>query len=410
MNRWWGSSKQSEEQASQRDQRAAQRELNSLDLHLSDDEFAECDTSFHNRSIFSLDGAADQDLEDSVEVAPAPAVPSTSNSADTAGSTMAMSEAEINAQKLLPFEDSSYPDDSEAWKKDLKIKFDINDVTYWFNSVESQMKKYGINCQWSKKDAILPMLPEAVIDECKPILRLTQDQAGDTIYKDLKTEILSLYGQREEDAYAKAAALTLTGKPSALGKKIIHLICPGAKPFSGCHCARTVYGMWIAKMSPVIRSHLVKMKFDKDNYKEMFDKADEVWLANGGNQPAVVAATVVAAPEAPVVNADVAGQVSATATRGQGRGGRNPGNRGNRGGRGRGGRGASGTARGGATQPVQNNTNQKPHQKGPRHPDGPPSSACSRHWSQGRSATYCSDPLVCGWVNIIQPRTTNTSN
>ena len=129
-------------------------------------------------------------------------------------------------------------------------------MNYWFNATESQIKKFGINEQWSKKDAIVTMLPDDVIEECKPILRLTQQEAGDTIYKDLKTEILKQYGPREEDSFQKAMALKFSGKPSAYGKKIIHLICPGARPFESCHCSRIVYGIWIAKMSPAIKSQL----------------------------------------------------------------------------------------------------------------------------------------------------------
>merc|ERR1711994_675687 len=98
---------------------------------------------------------------------------------------MPLTAAELAAQKALPVADASFPDDEDAWKKEIKIKYD-KDVKYWFNAVEGQMKKFGINTQWSKKDAILPLLPENIIDECKPILRLTQEEAGDHVYRDLK--------------------------------------------------------------------------------------------------------------------------------------------------------------------------------------------------------------------------------
>ena len=80
------------------------------------------------------------------------------------------------------------------------------------------------NKQWDRKDAIVPLLPEHITEECKPLLRLSEANAGPTIYKDLKAEILLLYGSRDEDAFKKAIALKMTGKPSALGKKLIHIL------------------------------------------------------------------------------------------------------------------------------------------------------------------------------------------
>ena len=55
---------------------------------------------------------------------------------------------------------------------------------------------------------------------------------------------------------------------------------------------------------------------------------------------------------------------------------------------------------------TNNSTNPKPHQKGPRGAPDVPDSACSQHWKHARNATYCSDPLNCGWVHIIAPRQT----
>ena len=213
----------------------------------------------------------------------------------------------------------------------------------------------------------------------------------------------------------------MTGRPSAFGKKLIHILCPGSKPMESCHCARFIYGMFDAQLTPPIKSALAaaRLKFDHTTYKEFFKIADEAWLANGGSDTPSAVVAAVAEPSAPTPSTDgaAAAQVAA-ATRGNSRG---RGNRGFRGGRGR------GTFRGGQNNQSQNQNQQnqrqnnnsnnqnsssynpKPHQRGPRHPDGPPDSSCSRHWSQGRSATYCSDPLVCGWSNIIAPRVRNNN-
>ena len=406
MNRWWGSSSDSERQSSERDQRAAKRYIKNLDLNpLSEDEdnFQDCDLSINNTSIFGgVDGNDDLD-EDPVV------------SANQSG---AMNAQQLAAEKAKPVEEASYPDDDDAWKKEKRVKFDKNDVEYSFNTIESKMKKYGINTQWSKKDALVELLPEDIVEQCKPILRLKQEEAGTHIYKDLKQEILSLFGKKDQDAYKKAKALTFDGPPSALGKKLIHLLCPDSKPFQNCHCAKFVFGMWDEKMTPQIKTSYAGLKFDHTSYKNIFNLADDVWRANGGGAepPTVVAAVAESSASTPTETA----QVSATSRGGRGGfRGNNRGNRGNnRGGRGsyRGGynnsnsNNSNNTRQQNQNQNSNNNPNPKPHQKGPRHADGPPDSSCSRHWSQGRGATYCSDPLVCGWASIIAPRPKNNNN
>ena len=396
MNRWWGNKDESDKQASERSSRAARRTLASLNLVLSsdDDEFADADTSFHNQTIPQVDG----DHDDTESMADA---------------------AELARQRALPFEDADFEDDPDAWKKEVKLKFDINDVKYWFNAVESQMRKAGINKQWSKKDAILPVLPDSVIEECKPILRLTEAEQGPHIYKDLKDEILNLYGPRDEDVFKKAIALRLTGKPSALGKQLIHILCPGAKPFQNCHCAKIVYGFWDAQLTPAIRSRLAGKKFTADTYSTLFKLADEAYLANGGSasySPTVVASAAVV-PSSSTPPTDTA-QVAALQSSRGGRGGRG-GGRGQGGGRGRGNGGSNpgqqrnnNNSNQNQNQQNRNQQNQsqqaqqgnKPHQRGPKASPDVPADACARHWKEGRQATYCSDPLVCSWAHIIVPR------
>ena len=151
------------------------------------------------------------------------------------------------------------------------------------------------------------------------------------------------------------------------------------------------------------------MKFNKDTYTNIFELADEIWLANGGTPPAVVAATSAvtgANPSEPSAST----QVVSAAQRGNGGRGRpfRGRGRGRGGGSGRGGQNNTSNSNSSSNSNSQaSSSGQKPHQRGPRHADGPPDSACSRHWSQGRSATYCSDPLVCEWSTIIKPRPKN---
>ena len=226
MNRWWGGKNDSDRQSSERDARAARRTIAGLQLPLlsSDDDadYNDCETSLH---LPNVDGTDDTDLG---EGGPGS---STSNQPSSRPLTMAA------------FDKQNTENDAEAWKKEVKIKYMPNDVPYWFNTVEAEMKKFGINKQWDKKNSIVPLLPADIVEELMPFLRLTEDEAGDQIYYDVKQELLSLYGPKEEDAYKRAKALKCTGRPSAFGKQLVHLICPGAKPFHTCHCARIVFSM-----------------------------------------------------------------------------------------------------------------------------------------------------------------------
>ena len=167
----------------------------------------------------------------------------------------------------------------------------------------------------------------------------------------------------------------------------------------------------MAQLSAPIKTALTGHKFNATTYKEMFKKADEAYLANGGQTsiPAVVGAV-----EAPSNPPTTDSQIAAVSTRGA-RGGRGRGQRGGRGGRGNG-RGnqnnSSSYNNNGNRNQNQNsssdnsNSNQKPHQKGQKHSDLPSNAswACAQHWKKGRGAPYCSDPLVCEWSQVVAPR------
>ena len=120
MNRWLGSSADSKKQAGERSQRAARRTISSLPTVTSDsDEFEDCNTSFR---LPNLDGQEDEDEDESAIMVDA-----------------AAAAAELARQRALPFADSDYDNDPDFWKKELKMKFDKNDVKYWFNYTEAEL-------------------------------------------------------------------------------------------------------------------------------------------------------------------------------------------------------------------------------------------------------------------------------
>ena len=174
-----------------------------------------------------------------------------------------------------------------------------------------------------------------------------------------------------------------------------------------------VYGFWEAQLSAPIKTKISGQRFNNNTYQDIFKQADEAWLANGGSTstPAVVAAVSESSPTL-TTNA----QVSAVrgGARG-GRGGRGPRNRGSRGnGRGtynnnnsdRSNTQAQNQNSGSNSSNNSNSSSTKPHQRGTKHPDLPEKAgwACAQHWKKGRGAPYCSDPLVCQWVNVVAPR------
>ena len=175
-------------------------------------------------------------------------------------------------------------------------------------------------------------------------------------------------------------------------------ICPSVTPLVNCHCADIVLGIWRRSLPTVVRNHISDMDFDAASYSAIFDSADNVWVTNGATTPVVAALTKTAT------------EVAAT-NRG-GRGGRN-----GRGGRERGGRGGAN-----ANAQNQSGTNQSGGgaaasgsqgggtNRGPRHPDLPPSSACRVHWTHGKGAWFCADRHNCPWRDYESPRPRHNRN
>ena len=172
----------------------------------------------------------------------------------------------------------------------------------------------------------------------------------------------------------------MTGSPSHLGNQIIGDICPAVKPFTGCHCADVVLGIWRRSLPVAVRNAIADMDFDAATYSTVFDRADSVWSSNSASASVVSALTKA-----------TAGEVAAVSFRGRGRGGQ----RGGRGGRG------GGSGRGGANQGKG---------RGPRHADQPPQEACSLHWKFGKSAWVCADKHKCPWRDFENPRPSHNRN
>ena len=365
MFRWSGSKELAEQQAADRQQRGARRYLRSLpNLDTTTESFQDCDSDDVGQ-VGNLDG------NDSLS----------ESSSDTGSQNETMAPP-------TPFDREDKPDDENAWKKSVDIVFQKHDVEFWFAELEAQMKKFGINSQWSKRTALLTkgILPDEVIEELKPLFRLSETDAGNKIYHDIKTELLEIYGQKDEDACEKASKMTLTTRPSALGKQLIHAICPGAKPFANCHCARVVWWFFIKQMPQVVKTALAKERFNKDTYTAIFKHADDVYASNR-DLPAVVAAVSLDETQ-PAIPYPVEAATFKPARGGRGGGARGGSSRGGRGGR-------------GGSQPSVPTSNST--EKSEKDKNLPPN-LCSIHKKFQKEAYHCRNPFVCPYAKFIKSR------
>lgn len=360
MFRWSGSKQDSARQSSERDQRQArryiQKNVTNLNASIVSENFEDAEEEF----LPNVDGAGDTSSVESGDTTP----------------------TEMSA---TAFEDEDKADDAEAWKKSISLRFQRDDPEFWFSQIEAQMVSNGTNLQWSKRNALLgkDILPEDVLEELKPLFRLSKAEAGTTPYKDIKTELLSIYGKKDEQAIAKAASRRLTTRPSALGKVLIHDICPGAKPFTNCHCARVVWYFFIQQMPQVIKTALAKQRFNKDTYRKVFQDADDVFLANNLTPESPAVAAVSLDETQPAIPYPVEAATFQSGNRGRGRGN---------------GRGSRGRGQGRSTQPAT-----KPNGGGQTQQNLPPN-LCQIHKKYLKEAHHCRDPFVCEWAKFVKPK------
>ena len=313
----------------------------------------------------------------------------------------------LTEEVMEDFEVENGTDGEKALDKlgTLKCEFDKTDLEYWFSELEGQLETIEVKSQWLKRTALQRYLPAEMKLEVKSLLKLTKTQAGTDIYKKIKTELLSLFGAKPEDAYITAKNRVMTGKPSQLGKAIIEDLCTCTPKLSSPCCARIVWGMYRESLPVIVRNHIADMTFSKDTYKEIFKKSDQVFDSNQNSDPrnqAVVAA--VQKSTSPTQN-----EVAATsAQRGNGRGGRGyrGGGRGFRGG-GRGGAATSSNPTTPHTNTTTNNTTPTASgqsQKGPRHATakGESEKLCKIHYRWGENGSYCAAPWVCPMKNVFK--------
>ena len=306
--------------------------------------------------------------------------------------------------EIMAFEDENGADKTNALSDALKAlanhKFNEPELQYWFNRAEILMAAAGVKKNFTKLQVISTCLPPHVNSEVRYLLSMAESEFPENdAYKQLKTQVLTIFGPKRDKMIEDALNLTLTGKPSVLARALVNKIC---KHNLECDCCPDIIlCLWKRHLSTTVRAGIAHLKFNKETFAQVVQLADDIHA--DANPSANLKTYPVAAvqadnldetqPAIPYASQEVAA-IRGSSGRGSGRGGGGRGNRGNRGGgRGRGGGGGQGQGRGG--------------RRGTRHPDGPPDSACSMHFRWGKSSHFCTDPLNCPWKDFIAPKDKN---
>ena len=285
--------------------------------------------------------------------------------------------------KMVNFDSKDEENGADAMKNmgHIKLKWLPTNPDFFFSQFETELQIFGINKQYTKRQALIRCLPEDVALEFKHLVVLQEDAAGTTPYKTLKTALLKAYGPKPVEAFQRALNRVMVGKPSVLLKLLISDICK-SNLAKNCCCATTIWGLFQLKIPLYLKTHLANEEFSAATMENIMDRADNLWLSNQGDKE-------VAEVKTPLPTENENAAEIAAMTRGRGRGAR--GFRGNgRGGRGRGGK--------------PENFNPANDPRGKRHESNPPWNSCTAHWLYSDKAWKCQAPLTCPLKNKVTPK------
>ena len=330
------------------------------------------------------------------------------NAVRAAQAAAAAAADEVENMPAVEFDVENIADGEKAqdYARSIKVEYTPNDIKFWFSQLEGEMVMATIKSQWMKRTVLQRNLPIKQREDVKSYLTLTQAEAGNAIYKDIKTELLRIYGPKPEDSYCKALSRVLTGLPSQLGAQLVDDVCKKPRKFEGCCCPPHVLALWTQKLPIAVRAHVSNMPFTKDTYKTVFEAADKVFLSSkqvsvaafGAPPPADGAGAHEGLDETlPAFQSHNVAAFGQSNKKGQGQGqgqgqGKNKNNK----------------------NQNQNNKNgqgqsqgQAGNSRGKKHssiPDSLADKMCSRHYRHGASAWFCVAPLTCPWASKVSAR------
>ena len=271
---------------------------------------------------------------------------------------------------MVAFDTENGTDPNDVHTKAAAIKLPYNDknVEFWFTMLEAKMRFAGIQSQWTKLQVVITLIPMEVAEEIQHLLRASDPTAaGTTCYKDIKAELIQLFGLSEDDVFDKVNAFVLTTTPSALAKKMADAACTDHPKLAGCCSAAMVAGLWRAKLPKEVRQAIAGQSL-KTNFDVVTKHADAVYKTMGRK-----AAPTAAGIDEAAALAKPKGQAKKNAAK---------------------------------KAAAANTAGAKP--KGQqKSPDNPPDGCCQRHMRYGRQTWYCLYPKSCPWADILVARPTN---
>ena len=280
---------------------------------------------------------------------------------------------------MVNFEDTNAEDPKDLLGKlhQITLPYDSNEVLKWIKRLEVKMETYGVASQWSKRIVFENNLPDHINNELSEFLLKSKDEAGATIYKEMKALFIKNHGPDPEEMVRKAQNLVMTGTPSQTARQLSQMVCQKTKKLEGCCCAVTVAAKWRDLLPDQVRAQVAGMTLDKDSFENTLRKADNVYKdLKLGATAAPVAAIRGQGDVSPASGASahvdaVSGQRSAKKK-------------------------DKGKAKPKRRDPADPTTWGKPH------PDGPPPGACMHHFVYGKSAYFCSREK-CPWNSTTKP-------
>ena len=307
------------------------------------------------------------------------------------------SVAEMPNQAVVNFEDENGDDTAGALREGIqavaKINWDDNDLKFVFKKLEISIAAAGAKKQYTKFQIVCTILPKHIEDEVKSLLEMQESEfTENNSYKQLKSEIMRIFGPKPSAAIDRALTRVMTGKPSVLARALVGDV---NKKLNCDSCLAVVLSLWKRQLPSAVRAGIAHMDFTKENFNAITQLADDIFESqpNSASVASIRTEVVNSAPQSlDVTQPGLAYPVPEVNAISRGRGGRNRG-------RGRGGRN-----RGQSNQAGQpGGSTPSSRHKGSKHPDLPAGEwlGCSMHFKHGRGAYFCSEPSTCPWKNVF---------
>ena len=313
-----------------------------------------------------------------------------------AGNEQPSDSSSEDEASMADFEDENGQDGAQVGEhlRQLQVPYS-EDIMFFFAQLENQCEMTDIKSQWMKRQALVKSLPVKVQEEVKSLLILKKSEAGENPYKDLKVELIKIFGPRPEEAYETACARVMVSTPSQLGKKLVGDLCKKTKKLQGCCCDRIVWGMLRKQLPVAVRNHCSGMEFNHATYATVLDRADEVYLSNKMSDTRVSAVSTAASGSGGASSGGA--EVAAVVTKPKKKKNKNKNSNG----------GGNNQNNNQSSAPASSTSSSGAQpSRGPRHESNPPVQACNLHWKHGPGAWMCGSPFTCPMRNQTTPRPT----